>query len=103
MAQAIGQQTERARAGPTARPEQQMMAGDPLFDRSTHYRIQVRGSLDVKWLKGFDSLAGLLSDESEAEGECTVLHAHTDQSGMVGLVRELHGLGVTIVQVQVIA
>ncbi len=33
MAQAIGRQTERARAGPITRPEQPMMAGDPMFDQ----------------------------------------------------------------------
>jgi len=31
-----------------------------------------------------------------------VLHVHTDQSGIVGLVRRLHGLGITIQQFQII-
>jgi hypothetical protein len=31
-------------------------------------------------------------------GDITVLNVHTDQSGIVGLVRRLHGLGMTIQQ-----
>jgi hypothetical protein len=102
MAQPTDRQTGSAQAGPTTRPEQQGMASGPSLELSTHYRIQVKGAITVPWLKGFGGLGWLLSDEAEVEGECTVLHAHTDQSGMVGLVRELHGLGVTILQVQVI-
>jgi hypothetical protein len=34
--------------------------------------------------------------------DVTVLNAHIDQSGAVGLVRRLHGLGMTILQVQVV-
>jgi len=79
------------------------MASDPSIERSTHYRIRVNGAISVPWLRGFGGLGWLLSDEAEAEGESTVLHAHTDQSGMVGLLRELHGLGVTIVQVQIVS
>jgi hypothetical protein len=31
-----------------------------------------------------------------------VLNVHTDQSGIVGLVRKLHGLGMMILQLQMI-
>jgi hypothetical protein len=31
-----------------------------------------------------------------------VLKVHTDQSGMVGLVRRLHCLGMTILQLQIV-
>ena len=31
----------------------------------------------------------------------TVLNVHTDQSGIVGLVRRLHGLGMTIMQLHI--
>jgi hypothetical protein len=34
--------------------------------------------------------------------DITVLKVHTDQSGMVGLVRRLHGLGMTILQLQIV-
>ena len=32
-----------------------------------------------------------------------VLKVHADQSGIVGLVRRLHGLGITILQLQIIS
>ena len=35
--------------------------------------------------------------------DITVLNVHTDQSGIVGLVRRLHGLGMPILQLQVIS
>jgi len=31
-----------------------------------------------------------------------VLDVHTDQSGMIGLVRRLHGLGITILELQIL-
>jgi hypothetical protein len=34
--------------------------------------------------------------------DITVLTMHTDQSGIVGLVRRLHGLGMTILQLQIV-
>ncbi|HEX2989919.1 MAG TPA: hypothetical protein VHO49_04530 [Anaerolineales bacterium] len=34
--------------------------------------------------------------------ETTVLSVHTDQSGIVGLVRRLHGLGMTIQQLEIV-
>ena len=74
----------------------------PIFDPATHYRIEVRGRLDVEWLQSFDSSAELIIDETRQMEEITVLNVHTDQSGIVGLVRRLHGLGMTIQQVQII-
>jgi hypothetical protein len=75
----------------------------PLFDPTTHYRIEVRGRVDVDWLQSFDGSAEISADETRQMGEITVLNVRTDQSGIVGLVRRLHGLGMTILQVQVVA
>lgn len=74
----------------------------PLFDPTTHYRIEVQGRVDVNWLQSFDSSAGISIDESRLKEDISVLDMHTDQSGIVGLVRRLHGLGITILQLQVI-
>lgn len=79
-----------------------MKNAEPLFDPATHYRIEVRGRVDVEWLKSFDNLAEIAVDETRQMDEITVLSVHTDQSGIVGLVRRLHGLGVTIQQFQII-
>ena len=75
----------------------------PIFDSATHYRIEVRGRVDVDWLQSFDSSAEIRVDETKQKEDITVLTMHTDQSGMVGLVRRLHGLGMTILQLQIVS
>src|SRR6266511_2007718 len=74
----------------------------PIFDSATHYRIQVRGRVDVDWLQSFDGSTEISVDETRQMEDITVLKVYTDQSGMVGLVRRLHGLGMTILQLQVV-
>jgi hypothetical protein len=74
----------------------------PMFNAATHYRIEVRGRVDLAWLQSFDSSAEIIADETRQMEDITVLNVLTDQSGIVGLVRRLHGLGMTILQVQVV-
>jgi hypothetical protein len=74
----------------------------PIFDPTTHYRIEVQGRVDVEWLQSFDSSAEIIVDDTRQMEDITVLNVHTDQSGIVGLVRRLHGLGMTIQQLQII-
>jgi hypothetical protein len=78
-----------------------MKNAQPLFDSTTHYRIEVRGRVDVEWLRSFDGSTEVII--GEASPTITVLNVHTDQSGIVGLVRRLHGLGMTILQLQVVS
>lgn len=80
-----------------------MNDAQPLFDSATHYRIELRCRVDVEWLRNFDSSAQISVDETGAMEDITVLNVHTDQSGMVGLVRRLHGLGMTILQLQIVS
>ena len=75
----------------------------PIFDPATHYRIEVQGRVNGDWLQSFYSSAEIYSDETKQIEDITVLHVHTDQSGFLGLVRRLHGLGMTILQVQVVS
>jgi hypothetical protein len=58
--------------------------------------------VDPGWLQSFDSSAQSIIEESTQLEETTVLYVNTDQSGIVGLVRSLHGLGITILQFQMI-
>jgi len=74
----------------------------PLFDKATHYRIELRGPVDVDWLQSFDENAEIIIDGTNKMGNATLLSLHTDQSGIVGLVRRLHGLGITILQLQIV-
>jgi len=79
-----------------------MNNAQPIFDPTTHYRIEVQGRVDVEWLQSFDSSADIIVDATRQMEDITVLDVHTDQSGIVGLVRRLHGLGLTIQQLQII-
>jgi hypothetical protein len=76
---------------------------NPMFEQTTHYRIEVQGRVNGDWLQSFDSSAEINGDETRQIEDITVLHVHTDQSGIVGLVRRLHGLEMTILQVQIVS
>jgi len=75
----------------------------PIFDPGTHYRIEVQGRVDVEWLQSFDRSAETIVDETQHMEDVTILKLHADQSGIVGLVRRLHGLGITILQLRIIS
>jgi hypothetical protein len=75
----------------------------PLFDSTTHYRIEVQGQVDVIWLQSFEGSTKIHVDESGQAQDITLLNVRTDQSGMVGLLRRLHGLGVIILQLQIVS
>ena len=79
-----------------------MKNAQPIFDPATHYRIEIEGRVDAEWLQSFDSSVELSVEETGHVEDITVLHVHTDQSGIVGLLRRLHGLGITIQQFQII-
>lgn len=80
-----------------------MNKSEPIFNTATHYRIELRGRVDVKWLQGFDDSAEMIVDETRQTDGVTVLSVQTDQAGIVGLVRRLHGLGITILQLQIVS
>jgi len=75
----------------------------PMFDQTTHYEIELRGRVDADWLRSFDSSVEIVADEAGQREGLTVLSVHTDQSGIVGLLRNLHGLGVTILQLRIVS
>lgn len=74
----------------------------PLFDSTTNYRIAVRGPVDVAWLQSFDGSVEIIADEARQLEDITLISVNTDQSGIVGLLRKLHGLGMTILQLRII-
>jgi hypothetical protein len=75
----------------------------PIFDPATPYQIQVRGRVDVEWLQSFDCSAEISVDETRQVEVITVIKICTDQAGIVGLVRRLHGLGISILQLQIVS
>jgi hypothetical protein len=64
------------------------------------YEITVKGEINGSWLTGFGE--GEVQTEHLADGgeRCTRSTIVTDQAGLVGLIRRLHGLGVVFVSVR---
>ncbi len=86
-----------------ARLREIMNNAQPIFDPATHYRIEVRGRIDVEWLQTLGLSTEITVDEAGQMENITVLDVRTDQSGIVGLVRSLHGLGITIQHFEIIS
>lgn len=74
----------------------------PIIDPTTHYRIELQGRIDLDWLQSFDASAQISVAETGQTEAITVLTVQADQSGLVGLLRRLHALGITILQLQVV-
>jgi len=73
----------------------------PIFDPTTHYQIELKGRINEQWLQSFSSSLEIIADDSRHEEDITILIVYTDQSGVIGLLRSLHGLGMTILQLQI--
>ncbi len=74
----------------------------PAFDLAARYQIELQGQVDAEWLQDFDASTEIVKEEPAQSKDVTRLSVHTDQAGLVGLVRQLHGLGLTILKVQLI-
>jgi hypothetical protein len=64
-------------------------------DRSTHYQIIFEGKLDDRWMRWFEGLEVITSDEGQ-----TIISGKFDQSALHGLFNRIRDLGVTIISVQ---
>jgi hypothetical protein len=74
----------------------------PIFDLATGYLIEVGGRIDVEWLQSFVDSTEIVNDERAKLKDRTSINVHTDQSGVVGLIRRFHGLGLTILKVELV-
>lgn len=54
------------------------------------YRIQIAGRVDEREL---NAMSPVEIRVERVEADSTWLSVHTDQSGLIGLMRHLHGLG----------
>jgi hypothetical protein len=61
-----------------------------------HYRICVKGVLDVSWSEWFDGL----TITSEPNGETTLAGPLADQSALLGVLSKVHNLNLPLVSVQ---
>jgi hypothetical protein len=67
-------------------------------ERDTRYEIRIRGLLDAHWGEWF----GGLTVAHESDGTTTLSGAGTDQAGLHGLLRDIGGLGMTLISVNVV-
>ena len=70
------------------------------LDSENVYEIAVRGEIDVSWLTDFDEVDVQTEIIAVGGHQSTLFKIVTDQAGLVGLIRRLHGLGVVLVSVQ---
>jgi len=66
---------------------------------STHYRIRIRGHLDVAWSDWFDGL-GITQED---DGTTTLTGPLVDQAALYGLLSRLRDLGATLLAVEWLA
>lgn len=59
------------------------------------YQLRVRGSLEAADIEAFCP-TGL---QTEPVGHDTLLTLQTDQAGLIGLIRKLHGLGLFLLTI----
>jgi hypothetical protein len=70
------------------------------LDSENVYEIVVRGEIDVSWLTGFGEVELQTKIIAGGGHQSTLSKIMTDQAGLVGLIRRLHGLGVVLVSVR---
>lgn len=70
-----------------------------MHDRGIYF-IQLGGQVDEGEINAMSPLQMTLV---RADTAATLLTVDTDQSGLIGLVRHLHGLGLTLLSVQYVA
>jgi len=64
------------------------------------YEITVTGTINVSWLRGYGD-GNVQTEQRAGEGQhVTRCRIVTDQAGLIGLIRRLHGLGVVFVSIR---
>ena len=67
------------------------------MDELCTYHIQLHGRVDEDEI---NTMSPLQMTVTEIDTASTLLTVHTDQSGLIGLMRHLHGLGFVFLSVQ---
>ncbi len=70
------------------------------LDSQNRYEISVKGEIEACWSASFGGVEVQPEMISGGDSQSTLLKIVTDQAGLVGLIRRLHGLGVVIIAVQ---
>ena len=64
------------------------------------YEITVKGAINVSWLTGYGDVDVQTDNLAGGGHQFTLSKIVTDQAGLVGLIRRLHGLGVVFVSIR---
>ena len=70
------------------------------LNSQNRYEIKIYGQLDSSWLGWFgeaEAHVEILDDDSQVTTFSDVV---TDQAGLVGLIRRLHGLGIVLISIR---
>ena len=70
------------------------------LDSENVYEITVRDEIDVSWLTGLGEAEVQTEIIIGGDPQSTLFEIITDQAGLVGLIRRLHGLGVVLVSIR---
>jgi len=62
-----------------------------------NYHIRLRGQVDEAEINGMSPLHMTIE---QTGANATLFTIHTDQSGLIGLMRHLHGLGFAILSIE---
>jgi hypothetical protein len=68
------------------------------FDKPAHYRIRVRGNLEVQWSDWFDGF----SITPQANTETVLIGAVADQAALHGLLAKVRDLGLPLLEVKLL-
>jgi hypothetical protein len=67
------------------------------MDDRSGYQIEIQGRVDEK---GLNEAGPLLVSRVRGDDRSTVFEVQTDQSGLIGLLRHLHGRGAVLISVK---
>jgi hypothetical protein len=70
------------------------------LNSQNRYEIKIYGQLDDSWLGWFGEANAQVETGVDHRQVTTFSNVITDQAGLVGLIRRLHGLGVVLVSVR---
>jgi hypothetical protein len=75
--------------------------GQPInLNSENRYEITVKGEIEASWVTGFGAVDVQTERSAGGGPPSTLVKLATDQAGLVGLIRRLHGLGVVLVSVR---
>ncbi len=72
----------------------------PHLDQQARYVIQTAGGVDASLVDWFGPVEIASAVQEDGEAVTTLSDIVTDQAGLVGLIRHLHGLGLVLLSIE---